>query len=89
MIKDALEGNAVLTSAVVVTVVAGFVKLLRAYGYDITGDQENALLELLRGPVGDWVVVFVGLVMTWVARSNVYSRLSVANLTGVEDPKVP
>lgn len=75
-----LTGNAVLTSAIVVAFVASLIKLLRAYGHDITGDQENALLEFLQGPFGDWLVLGVGAIMTWVARSRVSSELTVAGL---------
>lgn len=84
-----LTGNAVLTSAVVVALVASLIKLMRSYGHDVTGDQEQAIVEFLQGPFGDWLVVVVGAVMTYVARSRVYSELSVKRLTGREAPPVP
>lgn len=84
-----LTGNPVITTTVIVTLVAGVIKLLRSYGVDVTGDQENAILELLRGPAGDWIVVVVFFLSQAVNWQNVYSRLSVHNLTGRVDPPVP
>lgn len=83
-----MTGNPVLTTAVITAFVASVIQLLRAYGHDITGDQENALLTFLQGPAGDWIVVAVFAVNTWIARQRVYSELSVKALTGKERPSV-
>lgn len=81
-------GNAVLTANTITAVVAALIVLVRAYGGDVSTDQENAILELLRGPAGEAIVLIVGAIMTYVARSRVYSELSVKELTNQERPPV-
>jgi uncharacterized protein (DUF697 family) len=81
-------GNAVITSAVIAAFVVSLIKLLRAYGHDVTGDQENAIVEFIQGPFGDVLAYGVGAVATWYASTRVYSELSVKKLTGQERPPV-
>lgn len=83
-----MTGNPVLTTAVITAFVATLIQLVRAYGHDITGDQENAVLTFLQGPEGEWIVALVFAVNTWLARQRVYLELSVKRLTGQERPSV-
>lgn len=88
MEKTPLTGNAALTGTAATAVAIAIVGLLRAYGHDVTPGQEQAWVDLLASPVGDFLVLVVTLVAGYVVRSNVYSRLSVKQLTGVTDPSV-
>ncbi len=81
-------GNAVLTANTITAVVAAFIVLVRAYGGSVTADQEVAILDVLRGPTGEVIVLAIGAVMTFLARSRVYSELSVKRLTQQERPVV-
>lgn len=83
-----MTGNPVLTTAVITAFVATLIQLIRAYGHEVTGDQENAILTFLQGPGGEWIVALVFAVNTWLARQRVYSELSVKQLTGQERPPV-
>ena len=84
-----LNGNAVITTTTITTIVAVVIQLLRVYGYQITGDQENVILDTLRGPVGEFIIAAVFFIGQWIARSRVYSILSVEKLTGEVEPTVP
>lgn len=91
MVKiNPLTGNAVITGAILIAVFQALLALLRAYGYQVTSEQEAALVGLLNSPLGDVLAIIVTLVVAWVVqRANVYSLLSVENLTGMAAPKVP
>lgn len=88
MDKTPLTGNAVLSGTAVIAVVIAVIGLLRAYGHDVTPGQEDAWLAFLNSPVGELIALAVTLAAGYVMRSNVYSRLSVLNITGRVDPPV-
>jgi hypothetical protein len=84
-----LTGNAVITTTWLTFIVGVVIVLLRSFGYQITGDQENVILVALQGPLGEviiGIVLWIGARVSW---ENVYSRLSVRELTGRVDPSVP
>jgi hypothetical protein len=75
----------VFSGAALSAAILAVIQLLRAYGQQITPEQQEAWVGIVSSPLLEIAALMVG----WVyARMNVYSRDSVAKLTGVEDPKV-
>jgi len=87
--KTPITGNAALTGGAIVAVVVAIIGLLRAYGFDVTEGQQGAWVSFLESPAGDLIVLVVTIVTSFFVRANVYSRVSVAKLTGQNDPVVP
>lgn len=83
-----LSGNAVLTVNTLVTIVVVVIGVLRAYGKDISSDQEFAIVQFLQGPGGEVVIGIALAIATAISRSRVYSELSVKKLTKEERPAV-
>lgn len=75
----------VFSGAALSATILAVIQLLRAYGQQITPEQEEAWVGIVSSPLLDMAALVIG----WVyARRNVYSRDSVARLTGVDDPEV-
>ena len=81
-----LSGNAVLTTTTLTFLVGAIIVLLRAYGYQITGDQENALITALQGPLGEIIIATALWIGAWISRSKVWSQLSVEKMTAKVEP---
>lgn len=76
----------VFSGAALSAAILAVIQLLRAYGHQITSEQEEAWVGIVNSPLLDLAALLIG----WLyARMNVYSRDSVAKLTGLEDPQVP
>jgi hypothetical protein len=81
-----VKHEGVFSGAALSAVILALIQLLRAYGHHITPEQEEAWVAIVQSPLLDMAALLVG----WLyARRNVYSRDSVAKLTGLEDPNVP
>lgn len=81
-------GNPVITGYIVSAIVGGIVYFLRTRGHEIDPTQQNELINLLSGPVGEVVVFLTASIMAIYSRARAYSELSVKDLTGVERPPV-
>ncbi len=82
-------GNAVITGYIVSGIVGGIVYFAKTKGHEIDRDNQNVLVELLSGPVGEVVALATALIMAGYSRARVYSELSVKDLTNRERPPVP
>jgi hypothetical protein len=81
-----LKQEGVFSGAALSAAILSIIQLLRAYGHQITPEQQEAWVGIVSSPLLDMAALLIG----WVyARMNVYSRASVARLTGLENPKVP
>ena len=81
-----VKQEGVFSGAALSAAILAVIQLLRAYGHQITPEQEEAWVGIVQSPLLDMAALVIG----WVyARMNVYSRASVAKLTGIEDPTVP
>ena len=74
-----------VTVGAIVAIVVAAINTMQAFGVPITPAQEDALAKLVTA-VLEFLVVMGGFV---VVRQFVYSRASVARLTGRDDPAVP
>lgn len=83
-----MTGNPVVTTYTLTAVVSLIIVLIRAYGVEVTQDQENGVLLFLQGEGGLAIIGAFGAVMAWWARRRAYSELSVKALTGQERPTV-
>lgn len=83
-----MTGNPVVTTYTLTAIVSLVIALIRAYGTDITQDQENMVITFLQGEGGLAIIAGFGAVMAWWARRRAYSELSVKELTGEERPPV-
>ena len=81
-------GNPVITGYIVSGIVAGIVYFARSKGHEIDPENQNVLIDLLQGPVGELVAFLTALIMAGYSRARVYSELSVKELTGRERPAV-
>jgi len=81
-------GNPVVTGYIVSGIVAGIVYLARSKGHEVDPYNQNILVDLLSGPVGEVVAFLTFLIMAAYSRARAYSELSVKQLTGVERPSV-
>ena len=81
-------GNPVLTGYIVSALVGGIVYFARTKGHEIDPTQQNELINLLGGPVGEIVTFATATIMAIYSRARAYSELSVKDLTGVERPPV-
>ncbi len=80
-----IKQEGVFSGAALSAAILAIIQLLRAYGHQITPEQEEAWAGIVQSPLLDMAALLIG----WLyARRNVYSRASVAKLTGVEDPRV-
>jgi hypothetical protein len=83
---NVLKQEGVFSGAALSAAILAIIQLLRAYGHQITPEQQEAWVGIVNSPFLDMAALLIG----WLyARMNVYSRDSVAKLTGVEDPRVP
>jgi len=81
-----VKKEGVFSGAAISAVLLALIQLLRAYGHQVTPEQEAAWVAIVNSPLLDLAALVIG----WVyARMNVYSRDSVAKLTGGDDPVVP
>ena len=81
-----VKHEGVFSGAALSAAILAVIQLLRAYGHHITPEQEDAWVAIVQSPLLDMIALLIG----WLyARRNVYSRDSVAKLTGIEDPRVP
>lgn len=82
------SGNPVVTGYIVTGIVYGLVQLARAQGHEIDPNNQNVLLDLLEGPVGEVVSFGTGAIMALYTRMRAYSELSLKVQTGIERPPV-
>ncbi|MGH2616566.1 MAG: hypothetical protein ACRDJC_15100 [Thermomicrobiales bacterium] len=75
---------AVVVGAIVAIIVA-LINTMQAFGVPVTPAQEDELVKLISA-VLEFLIVMGGFI---VVRQFVYSRASVAKLTGVDEPIVP
>jgi hypothetical protein len=81
-----IKHEGVFSGAALSAAILAIIQLLRAYGHQITPEQQEAWVAIVNSPLLDITALLIG----WLyARMNVYSRSSVAKLTGLEDPRVP
>jgi len=79
-----VKQEGVFSGAAISAALLAIIQLLRAYGHQVTPEQEEAWAAVVNSPLLDMAALVIG----WLyARANVYSRESVAKLTGVEDPR--
>lgn len=81
-------GNPVITGYIVSGIVAGIVYFARSKGHEIDPENQNVLIDLLSGPVGEVVAFGTALIMAAYSRARAYSELSVNVLTGEDRPAV-
>jgi hypothetical protein len=81
-----IKQEGVFSGAALSAAILAVIQLLRAYGHQITPEQQEAWVSVVNSPLLEIAALVIG----WLyARMNVYSRESVARLTGIEDPRVP
>jgi len=76
------SGNAVITGYIVTAIVTGIVYFARSKGHEIDPENQNVLIDLLSGPVGEVVAFGTALIMAGYSRARVYSELSVDAIKG-------
>jgi hypothetical protein len=81
-----IKREGVFSGAALSAAILAVIQLLRAYGHQITPEQQEAWVGIVNSPLLEIAALLIG----WLyARMNVYSRDSVAKLTGIEDPRAP
>ncbi len=81
-----VKKEGVFSGAAISAVLLAIIQLLRAYGHQVTPEQQEAWVAVVSSPMLDIVALIIG----WLyARMNVYSRGSVEKLTGIKDPSAP
>jgi drug/metabolite transporter (DMT)-like permease len=81
-------GNPVVTGYIVSGIVAGIVFVAKKYGHEVDPNNQNILVELLAGPVGEVVAFLTAVVMALYTRMRAYTELSLKVQTGMERPPV-
>lgn len=73
-------GNPVITGYIVSAIVAGIVYAARSKGHEIDPGNQNVLIELLSGPIGEVVTFLTAMAMMVYSRMRASSELTVAGL---------
>jgi uncharacterized membrane protein len=80
-----MKTEPLFTVGMITGVIVAIIGLLRAFGIEVSSDQENAIVQFI---TSSWeVVIVVGGFL--VARNFVWSAASVEKLTGRDNPVVP